>query len=69
MPKGLRLNLPEEGGRYQFLLSATADGRIMVSSKLILKKAVFYTEEYPVLKQFFDQIIAKHAEQIVLKKI
>jgi hypothetical protein len=68
LPKGIRVNLPEDGGRFQFIVSATADGKIAVSSKTLLKKAQYFADEYDMLKQFVNQIIAKHAEQIVLKK-
>jgi hypothetical protein len=68
LPKSIRMNLPEDGGRFQFIINSTNDGKVVVSSKVFIKKPIYFAEEYDGLKQFFDQIIAKHAEQIVLKK-
>ena len=41
---------------------------IQVMSKFNINKTMFLPEEYLALKRFYNQIIAKHAEQIVLKK-
>jgi hypothetical protein len=68
VPKNIKMTLSEDGGMYSFLIRSTPDGKLMVSSRLVINKTTFYAEEYDGLKQFFDQIIAKHAEQIVLKK-
>ena len=38
MPKSMKMTLPEDGGSFNFLISATADGKIAVSSKIVLKK-------------------------------
>lgn len=67
VPKSMKVNLPEDSGRFTFLVGKAED-RISISSKIQLKKTMYYAEEYELLKRFFDQIIAKHAEQIVLKK-
>ncbi|WP_207433824.1 DUF3857 domain-containing protein [Sabulibacter ruber] len=67
MPKNIVLALPENGGRFTYMLQ-TRGNTIQVMSKVTLSKPVFYTEEYEFLKQFYSQIVAKHAEQIVLKK-
>lgn len=67
MPKSIRVNLPEDGGRFAFLVAKSED-IITVSSKIMLKKTMYFAEEYELLKRFYDQIIQKHAEQIVLKK-
>ena len=38
-------------------------------SKISILKPIYYAPEYPYLKEFYSQIVAKHAEQIVLKKV
>ena len=69
MPKGIRVNLPEDGGKFSYSISSSPEeGKITVSSKVVLKKTFFYAEQYEGLRKFYDQIVQKHAEQIVLKK-
>jgi hypothetical protein len=40
----------------------------MVSSMLSIYKPVFIASEYDALRDFFARIVAKHSQQIVLKK-
>jgi hypothetical protein len=47
---------------------ANTEGVVKITSKITIKKPVFSADEYADLKKTFDQIVAKHAEQIVLKK-
>jgi transglutaminase-like putative cysteine protease len=68
MPKNAVFTLPENSGRFSFLVAVNGN-TIQVSSKLSLKKTVYYAEEYAALREFFAQIVSKHAEQIVLKKM
>jgi len=66
-PKSVTVVLPENGGKFMFMVQQ--DGNtLQVMSKVNINRPVFYAEEYPYLKEFYSQIIAKHAEQIVLKK-
>ncbi|MBB6612326.1 DUF3857 domain-containing protein [Pontibacter sp. Tf4] len=66
-PKGSVISLPENGGRFTFIVQQ--DGNMLqVMSRISINKPVFYAPEYTFLKEFYNQIIAKHAEQIVLKK-
>ncbi len=67
IPKSTRVNLPEGAGRFTFMVGKSED-TITISSIISLKKTMYFAEEYELLKQFYDQIIQKHAEQIVLKK-
>ena len=43
--------------------------KVTINSKLSLNKPVYSADEYASLKEFYGLIVAKHAEQIVLKKI
>ncbi|HAK78750.1 MAG TPA: hypothetical protein DCM71_18030 [Runella sp.] len=67
LPQSISVSLPEGGGKFVFS-SAQTENRITISSRLTLRKSSFLPEEYGQLKEFFDQLIAKHNEQIVLKK-
>jgi hypothetical protein len=68
LPKGAIVDLPEKAGRFSYMVAVNGN-IIQLTSRLSLKKPVFYAEEYAFLKEFYNQIVSKHAEQIVLKKI
>jgi hypothetical protein len=68
LPKGLVLDLPEKTGRFTYMIGVNGN-TVQVSSRITLKKSVFYAPEYQYLREFFHQIVSKHAEQVVLKKI
>jgi hypothetical protein len=67
IPKGAILDLPEKTGRFTYMVAVNGN-TIQITSRINLKKPVYYSEEYPYLKEFFSQIVTKHAEQIVIKK-
>ncbi len=67
MPKSVRMNLPENGGTFQYLSSVTGN-MIQLTIKIQLDKLRFEPEDYDIVKEFFNQIATKSAEQIVLKK-
>ncbi len=66
-PKTLSLTLPNNDGRFMFSTTQTGN-QLVINSRLTLRKTIFTGEEYPTLRAFFDKIVAKHAEQVVLKK-
>jgi hypothetical protein len=67
-PKNVVLALPEKAGQFTYSIS-TMGNRIMVVSKVVISRPSFLAADYPYLKEFYNQVVAKHAEQIVLKKI
>lgn len=67
-PKNERVTLPEEKAAFSFLC-VSEDNRLMLTSKITIKKSVFSPEEYEELKELFKNIVRKQAEQIVIKKI
>lgn len=67
LPKQMNVSLPGRGAVYIF--SARKFGEsLLINSRLSVKKAVFQAKQYPALKTFFEKVIAKQAEQVVLKK-
>ncbi len=66
-PQSVSLTLPEGGGRFTHAVTVR-ENTISVLSRLSFRKAQYAPEEYPFLKEFYDQIVKKHNEQIVLKK-
>ncbi len=59
--------LPANSARYTYNISQNGNV-ISVTSQLVINKALFSTDEYKPLRDFYTQVVAKQAEQIVLKK-
>jgi hypothetical protein len=68
MPKNEKIVLPDETASFTFM-TATETNKLLLSSKITLKKAFYTPEEYQDLKELFKNIVRKQAEQIVFKKI
>lgn len=67
LPKPVVLKLPENSARFTY--SITQLGNILsVTSNLQINNSLFTQEEYPNLREFYNMVVAKHAEQVVLKK-
>ena len=71
MPEQVSLSLPENGGKFTFLISKLAgtSRTFQINSTIQINQVHFEPEEYAVIKKFFDLIIEKQQEQLVLKKI
>lgn len=66
-PKGITLSLPDNGGKFIYIVQQEGN-MLQVMSRVNINKPVFFAQEYGYLKEFYNQIVAKHAEHIVLKK-
>ncbi len=67
LPEAVNLSLPEKGGKFQFFISQKGN-KIQLVNKINISQLHYEPEEYPAIKSFYDIIIEKHSEQIVLKK-
>ena len=67
VPPSKVITMPENGARYIYNVSQAGD-QITVTSMFTINKSLFTQLEYPYLREFYNQIVAKQAEQIVLKK-
>jgi hypothetical protein len=67
LPKNTTLTLSEKGGKFQYLVSQL-DNKIIVNFRLSIDKSVFIPAEYSNLMEFYNLVINKQAEQIILKK-
>ena len=68
LPKPLVLKLNEAGdGVFEYLISQNG-GMISMRSRIRLRKTYFEPGEYDLLREFFNTIVKKHTEQIVLKR-
>jgi Domain of Unknown Function with PDB structure (DUF3857) len=67
IPASKALALPNSGGKYLFNVNKN-NGIIMITSSLQINRPLFIQDEYKALREFYAQVVAKQAEQIVLKK-
>lgn len=68
VPEQMILSLPDQSGVFRFSVNKAGE-ELMVVNNLKISKAFYSPEEYQSLRKFFELVVAKHAEQVVLKKI
>lgn len=68
LPKPKIITLPGNAGKYSYNVTQIGN-TLNVVSMLQINKSLFLQDEYPLLREFYNQMIAKQAEQIVLKKL
>ncbi len=66
-PKSKIMSLPGSAAKYLYNVVQTGNS-ISISSNLTINQSLFTQDEYPNLREFYNQMVAKQAEQIVLKK-
>lgn len=67
LPESKVIMMPENAARYLYNVSHSGN-MIAFTSMFHINKSLFTQLEYPYLREFYNQIVAKQAEQIVLKK-
>ena len=67
LPKVKVIVLPENAAKYSYNI-AQSGNTLSITSSLNINRSLFTQEEYPNLREFYNQMVAKQAEQIVLKK-
>ncbi|MVT11266.1 DUF3858 domain-containing protein [Chitinophaga tropicalis] len=67
LPKSSMVKFNETEGVFQYLIQHS-ENTIQFRCRLKLNKATFAPDEYDSLREFFDMVVKKQAEQIVLKK-
>jgi len=68
MPANVSLKLAENSASFSCKSSVT-EGRVTLMYKFNINNSLFLQTQYADLREFYNQVIAKHAEPIVLKKI
>ena len=68
MPKSARMKYNDDEGMFEYIVSKDANN-IYLKCMLKFNKAVFSSEDYEYLREFYGQIVKKQSEQIVFKKI
>ena len=67
LPKAAVLALPDKAGRLVYNI-VTQGNMVMVTFKFEINKSIFLPNEYQNLKLFYDEMVKKESEQVVLKK-
>ncbi len=67
LPQSKVLMLAANSGKYTYSMTQTGSVLSFFSS-LQINKSIFAQSEYPNLREFYNLLVAKQAEQIVLKK-
>jgi hypothetical protein len=66
-PVDLVLSMPD--GKTKFIYKLALNGRkLQISALLDIGKPVYNSDEYSILKEFYNQMVSKQAEKVVLKK-
>jgi len=68
LPSATAFAMPDNSGVFRYSINNSGN-EIQIMADLKINKSLFSQLEYPVLKQFYYQVVQKCAEQIVLKKI
>lgn len=68
LPQSRIIALPQNGGKYIYNITNTGK-TIFITSNFSINKSLFVQDEYPVLREFYNQVVAMQSEQIVLKKV
>lgn len=67
LPKSTLVKFNEDEGLFQYMIVKN-ENLIQFRSRIKLNKANFPPEDYETLRSFFDMIVKKQGEQVVLKK-
>lgn len=68
MPENISMKLPDNSVSMSYAIQNTGKS-IKLMYKFNITKLKFLPDEYAALKAFYDQMVKKHSEHIVLKKI
>lgn len=68
LPKDTIISTGDKGGQFTYKVSVIGN-TISIGSKIEIKKLMHLPTEYAELRKFYAEIVAKHQDQVVLKKI
>jgi hypothetical protein len=68
LPEDLRMAMPDNSAAFNYQLTVMGN-KIQIMSKFQINKTLFPYSDYKFLKSFYDEVVKKHSEQIVLKKL
>ncbi|ALW83651.1 hypothetical protein AUC43_00135 [Hymenobacter sedentarius] len=68
VPKPANVNLPDNGGKFYYAVSAAMPGRVQLTTRLILANPVYAAEDYANLRELYRLLLEKQAEKLIIKK-
>ena len=68
LPESAMVNMNDEDAKFKYLITQSSNF-LRLETSIDLNKSVFSANDYEHLKNFFDEIVSKHSEAIVLSKI
>nr|WP_299384932.1 transglutaminase domain-containing protein [Allomuricauda sp.] len=68
IPAPTVMNMPDKVGAFKYIVAQNGD-KINVRVNFEINRAMVPADTYPLLREFFKQVIAKEEEQLVLSKI
>jgi hypothetical protein len=68
LPGSINIKLPGNGGSLTYI-AVRSGNTVNIKSVFSINKSMFLPDEYKSLKEFYNQVIKKHSEPIILKKI
>ena len=68
-PQSISLSLPENAGKFTYMINIVNDNNIQVTYKFNIKKTMFAGEDYIYLREFYTQFLKKLNEQVIIKKV
>ncbi len=68
IPEPMMIAMPNKGGKFTYDVKAINASTLLVSCNFKIKQLQFLSEEYPILKEFYDQALQKQGTQLVLKR-
>jgi hypothetical protein len=67
LPKSVRMSITDKSASFTYSILANGN-QIQLAFRLLINKPVYIQTEYEELKSFFDELVKKQNEMIVLKK-
>jgi len=67
VPEQIAFALPENGGRFTYMIQNNGN-QIQFNSQFSINKVIFGQLDYPAVRQFYEQMIKKLGEQILIAK-
>jgi hypothetical protein len=68
LPEPVYVRLPDNSGKFVYSITSF-NNLIQVTCKFAIDKSMFLPDEYQILKEFYNQMIKKYSEPIILRKI
>jgi hypothetical protein len=63
----MAITIPDKGAKFAFGIEVDQNV-IKIRSHLLVAKSLYSTDQYHYLREFYNTLIQKQAEQIILKK-